>query len=356
MSSSELPIAFVHGREIVAATISLSISGFIVVILRFWVRISHKMGVRVDDWMILAALVFVVAMAIVSLYGVFQKAVGYPSEVLSPEEQLTSLTPEQRLVELTDWLSWVLMLPATGCVKLSTLYLYRRIFPVETMRTFNILSNLLVVVCALWTIAFLFSNVFGCGIHFQCSWASFQEISTCCTDKFLNRVVLMISDLITDVLIWLLPIPVVWGLNIGIRRKLGVIAIFLLAACSLAAAVVRLLIQLAIHREGFAARTNVNLTLSTSLYWQFIEADIALIACCLPMMSVFFKSTFLSNGFISLRSKLSIGSIHCSQTGTHRSDDNLCKQSTSPMHISHGVDVEGEHITPSTSRSDDYFV
>ncbi|OAG06216.1 uncharacterized protein CC84DRAFT_1245417 [Paraphaeosphaeria sporulosa] len=265
MSSSELPIAFVHASDIVPATIALSISGIIVVLLRFWVRVSHKMGVRMDDWLILAALVFVVAMAVVSLYGVSRQAVGYPSEELSPQEQLTSLTPEQRLVELTYWLSSVLMLPATGSVKLSTLYLYRRIFPVETMPAFNILSNLSVVVCALWTIAFFFSRVFGCGIHLQCSWASFAEISTCCTDKFLNQDVLMISDLITDVLIWLLPIPVVrvfehevWGLNISTHRKLGVVAIFLLAACSLAAAVVRLLIQLAIHKKGFTARTNVN--------------------------------------------------------------------------------------------------
>ncbi|KAF2437235.1 hypothetical protein P171DRAFT_373923 [Karstenula rhodostoma CBS 690.94] len=354
MPSSELPVAFVNAREIVAATITLSISGIIVVLLRFWVRVSHKMCIRADDWLILAALVFVVAMAAVSLYGASKKAVGYPSVELPPEEQMTSLSPEQRLVELTYWLSWMLMLPATGCVKLSTLYLYRRIFPVDTMPTFDVVSKLLVVLCALWTVAFFFSNVFGCGIHFQCAWASFAEVSTCCTNKFLNRDVLLISDLITDVMVWSLPIPVVCGLNISIRRKLGAVAIFMLAACSLAAAVVRLLIQLRLHKRGLMAWKNVNLTLSTTLYWLFIEADIALIACCLPMVPLLFDLIPISRGLSSLRSKLGMPSAP-SQTETQGSEDELCKRSSLSIHIEHAFDLGSEIVLPIRSR-DDCFV
>lgn len=44
----------------------------------------------------------------------------------------------------------------------------------------------------------------------------------------------------------------------SIARKIGVTAIFLLAACSLAAAVIRLIIQLQISHGGYAAHTNVN--------------------------------------------------------------------------------------------------
>jgi hypothetical protein len=50
----------------------------------------------------------------------------------------------------------------------------------------------------------------------------------------------------------------IWSLNMSMYRKiLVVVAIFMLAAVSLAAAIVRFMIQLQISHGGYAAHTNI---------------------------------------------------------------------------------------------------
>ncbi|KAJ5731887.1 hypothetical protein N7493_003368 [Penicillium malachiteum] len=125
--------------------------------------------------------------------------------------ELTELSDAQRTVELVDWITWVLMTPANGLIKLSSIFLYRRIFVTGQEKLFNILSWILIVVCALWTVAFFFATVFGCGRHFDYPWGPLVEISSCNTNIRLEG--LMISDLITDLFVWILPVPMV---NLGL--------------------------------------------------------------------------------------------------------------------------------------------
>jgi hypothetical protein len=49
----------------------------------------------------------------------------------------------------------------------------------------------------------------------------------------------------------------IWSLNMSMYRKILVVAIFMLAAVSLAAAIVRLMIQLQISHGGYAAHMNI---------------------------------------------------------------------------------------------------
>jgi hypothetical protein len=51
---------------------------------------------------------------------------------------------------------------------------------------------------------------------------------TCNTDLRLNG--LMVSDLLTDLMVWKLSIPVVWWLIMKLSRKLSVTGAFRLAA------------------------------------------------------------------------------------------------------------------------------
>ena len=99
------------------------------------------------------------------------------------------------------------MIPANGFIKLSALFLYRRIFVVNKKTLFDIAIKVSIVVCSLWMVAFFFATLVGCGTHFDYPWRSLFYISMCNTNKRLDA--LMISDLATDIIVWLLPIPVV---------------------------------------------------------------------------------------------------------------------------------------------------
>lgn len=99
------------------------------------------------------------------------------------------------------------MLPANGLIKLSTIFLYRRIFLVAKHATFDIASGIVAFICALWTVAFFFATVLGCGTRVEFAWGSLAQIMSCDTIARLDG--MMISDLITDIMVWALPIPVV---------------------------------------------------------------------------------------------------------------------------------------------------
>ncbi|CAI6267825.1 unnamed protein product [Periconia digitata] len=187
MSTNELSIAFVSSGDVLSASVVLPLLGLVAVALRFWRRTSRNMGVGVDDWLILVALVFVIGMGVVQLYGVSQHALSYPSqEYETPFEQLNSLPPEQRLVELIYWITWLLMLPANELIKLSTISLYCRIFSVARYSQFNIASVMVAVICALWTIAFFFATILGCGTHVEYPWG--RIVSEEKRKSFLNLV------------------------------------------------------------------------------------------------------------------------------------------------------------------------
>ena len=168
------------------------------------------------------------------LKGVAKESLGYTTphyESESPETQLTTIGSEQKLVEQVqascsdvydrylhesklDWIIWVLMVPANGLIKLSCIFLYRRIFVINKWSPFDIVTKFSVVIVIIWTVSFFFATIFGCGQHFDYPWRPLVYISMCDTNNRLDA--LMISDLLTDVLVWVQPIPVVRKSNIKI--------------------------------------------------------------------------------------------------------------------------------------------
>jgi hypothetical protein len=69
-----------------AVTISMIILPLIVVPLRCYVRITRR-AFKIDDWLIIAALIFHLGASAVTLWG-FTYGLGMPDKVLSPENQM----------------------------------------------------------------------------------------------------------------------------------------------------------------------------------------------------------------------------------------------------------------------------
>ena len=103
------------------------------------------------------------------------------------------------------------MIPGNGLIKLSALFLYRRIFVVHKNLPFDIITKVMIVICSLWAAGFLLAQIFGCGRKFDNPFKALAEVSSCNTNIRLDA--LMISDLATDIIVWILPIPVVSDSN-----------------------------------------------------------------------------------------------------------------------------------------------
>lgn len=123
-----------------------------------------------------------------------------------------------------NFIKCILLIAGIGLVKLSVVFLYRRIFNV--VRTFRIYSHSLIVLLAAWTIAFLFANIFQCGIHISALWGSAEGIGRYCKTSGPASYGFVVSDIITDVLVLVSPIPIVWHIQVSTVRKLGITGIF----------------------------------------------------------------------------------------------------------------------------------
>ena len=98
---------------------------------------------------------------------------------------------------------------ALGFVKLSVLYFYRRIFPANvTSKSFNIATLFMIGIIVLWTLAFFFASLFDCGTHVSAQWTNLESQIKYCTSLD-AEVAFAVSDMICDLLILVLPLPVV---------------------------------------------------------------------------------------------------------------------------------------------------
>ena len=113
------------------------------------------------------------------------------------------------------WAFDLMQVPALASVKLSFLFFYRRIFNTGSVRTFNVLSMALIVIVTCWAISFFFAYVFVCKGHFSAFYDSTQAVEAlyCVHTTPLNNG-FAISDVITDLMIILLPIPQVQKIQI----------------------------------------------------------------------------------------------------------------------------------------------
>jgi hypothetical protein len=104
-----------HGKSVslFAVTIAMIILPLVVVPLRCYVRITRR-AFKIDDWLIIAALIFHLGACAVTLWG-FTYGLGMPDKVLSPENQMKGVQvcfntldkyaryAKQRLIKITDF-------------------------------------------------------------------------------------------------------------------------------------------------------------------------------------------------------------------------------------------------------------
>ena len=102
------------------------------------------------------------------------------------------------------------MLLEFGIIKLSITLYYRRIFVVAEGFLFDWITKAAIAIVVIWTVGFLFALIFACGSHFFANWSSPQAAWRYCGGKiYLIGGFLILSDLITDVLVLCLPLPIV---------------------------------------------------------------------------------------------------------------------------------------------------
>lgn len=151
------------------------------------------------------------------LSGYAKRVMGYPTPLpvgSDPKEAYAEYLASYQTEAEIEFYYQLLMIVAYGCIKLSLLFFYRRLFLVVRWSVFDVVSIVYAALVAMWTLAFFFLFLFGCRTRIDMHWAPLQEVQNQCGNAMAPELGLVISDLATDLMILCLPLPIVcWLLD-----------------------------------------------------------------------------------------------------------------------------------------------
>ncbi|PQE24165.1 integral membrane protein [Rutstroemia sp. NJR-2017a BVV2] len=255
------------------AIASIAVSTF-AVILRFWSRaVMASLVLWWDDWAILVTLIFSHAFLATNIWWT-TVGLGKHSWMLS----LDTIKPNA----IANRVALVLYATTIMLIKISALLLYRRLFQVE--RKFNIALWSVGAVCVAWWIVTAIYPWSNC--HPISKTVNPLEPGTCVqlTPWYLGSAFI---NAFLDLVVLVLPIPVIWRLKMSIRRRLLIMSIFVLGYCSAFLSFARFIIIVRDPDMLNASTPNADPSwdLVPLLYLSMLEAPFAIIALCGPSIN-----------------------------------------------------------------------
>ncbi|KAF9697717.1 hypothetical protein EKO04_003971 [Ascochyta lentis] len=168
------------------------------------------------------------------------------------------------------WLTQSFYKLANGFNKMAFVALYYRIFPQPHFRK---ACAVLMTISIGWTVSFLFVVIFQCSpVHRVYN----RTIPGTCINFFWHRWTNAILNLLTDVAIFILPIPVIVRLNMSIGSRIGLVILFSMGffiCLTTALRMATLPLTLRTKEPSWeSAPTNM---------WSFIESATGVICACL---------------------------------------------------------------------------
>lgn len=112
-----------------------------------------------------------------------------------------------------------------GFIKLSLVFFYRQIFVVHKGERVDIVLIITAVVVVLWALSFILLIIFPCGKHIWINWSSAAIQSARCPISLNSEYGLAISDLITDLWIFILPSLFVSSISWALISRAGIVII-----------------------------------------------------------------------------------------------------------------------------------
>ncbi|EFE29865.1 integral membrane protein, putative [Trichophyton benhamiae CBS 112371] len=185
------------------------------VINRVIVRLVTSKKLASDDFVIIGSLIICVAMNVINVVAV-NHGYGRPSFDV-PEDDLK--------IALELYFALQMLYRVTiNMTKLSILLLYRKIFDTERFR-FKLICDVLFVYIMLYTVATFIVTIFQCD-PIPKAWA--RDLPGTCVNLTAFWYANAALHTLTDVIILLLPMPVIKGLKLPRRQKLALNLVFAL--------------------------------------------------------------------------------------------------------------------------------
>ncbi|KAK4504900.1 hypothetical protein PRZ48_002863 [Zasmidium cellare] len=173
----------------------------------------------------------------------------------------------------------ILYIPLMALAKLSLLLFYRKL---SVERWFKLAVYAVMGFIASYSIALAFALIFAC-TPLEKNW-DITITTGSCVNK--GQLYLATAGLNagTDVILLVLPIPMIIKLHVPIIQKIGLILMFGIGSLTLVTSLVRLSLL-----PPMVTATDTTWAISTPAIWICIEANLVIICGCLPILRLFFR-------------------------------------------------------------------
>ncbi|KAI4275875.1 MAG: hypothetical protein LQ337_002880 [Flavoplaca oasis] len=283
--------------EIIGSITVLTILAVGAVILRFLARSLSNVSYGLDDWLILFALVWECALSSVQFLGI---RYGLGRHILMLDASAT--IPFGKIF----FASTIFFHVSVATIKLSILFFYNQVFPIRKVMISCLVLGIFTVV---WLISAIVANFFACR-PLAYWWDKSIPGGHCLDTDITVFYVSSAPDIITNLAVLILPIPILWKLQMPTRRKVAVTIIFVLGSfidSAIVGSIVRIPILHGLNRN------NPTYTTVSPGIWLNVELSIGILSASLPLMRPLVSRAIPSQ----LRSRFS----RSRKTGSYRLQD-----------------------------------
>ncbi|OJJ01983.1 hypothetical protein ASPVEDRAFT_41512 [Aspergillus versicolor CBS 583.65] len=252
--------------QLQASTIAVLVLAWTFTILRFSARHLRRVGLGVDDYLLIASLAVLCALSAIA-FAMIHYGLGRDA---TPDLSAHQALMVKQLLYIFEIFYVINLL----LIKLSILFMYRRIFT-DMSRFFRVGARICGGVVVLWAIAFIPAATFQC-TPVSKAWDSDKEGH--CINLRVGFFCVALPNILTDIAILTLPVQVCWQLAGSMLYRLSISGIFLLGAFVIGVSIYRFKLLFLYSSD------NVSGTIAPATIWSVIECAVAIICACLPTL------------------------------------------------------------------------
>ncbi|KAK8128809.1 hypothetical protein PG984_009917 [Apiospora sp. TS-2023a] len=258
-------------RTILAANILMIAVPVVAVSLRLLSRRIAKRACDISDYLMVAAVCVSASLSSISITAVLHSGVGYDHMM----NIIKDYGPEP--ITLLLKFTWVISL---SLCKISILILYRKLFPTPLIHWASVATSSLI---ASWAIATI---VAGCLICRPISknW-DLTMTDGYCGDQVLSFTVTGAINLITDVMVLVLPLRNLYKLQVPTQQRVVLVGVFSLGFLTCAVSAVR------IHYLKSMDYTDLTFSMKYPNIFSGLEPSAAITLACIPLLRPLFRWT-----------------------------------------------------------------
>ncbi|KAL4731878.1 hypothetical protein ACLX1H_000873 [Fusarium chlamydosporum] len=181
---------------------------------------------------------------------------------------------------LSSYIAAPIFIICNGCSKTSLLTFYLQLSPQVWFRRV-IFGTITFVVLYTLTISALL--LFGCN-PIQTAWDPFRFASGKCVDNAVVYIIIAVVNIISDLILFIIPIPMIVQLKMALAQKIGMAVLFGIATITVATSIIRM-----VYLPALLGALDIPWVAAPANVWSITEANLFIVCGSMPTLRKFFK-------------------------------------------------------------------